>query len=258
MARTQPSEQSERQARNVVRERVHAWWAAALVGQTDEAHPARGTDVHARVRGDTLVITGKAVSAGERREIEREAERLKGHGIARVRNELVVVPETTDRRGLLVQTLIGFYDDTEQAGFAAGYLEGHALIQAPILAMFEGDDVEEGLEALHAIVPHTYWQESEEALRTGQTLLVVMVDEVDAFKSRALLEEETRSVRLLVLPPEPTHAATLAKEALRQARHPARRAESRAPEAARRTPPKARGSASRASRTRPRAGGDAA
>lgn len=216
MANTQPS-RSEQQSLDVVRDRIRAWWASVLVGQTREPHPMHGDAVRAHMDGDTLVITGKAASRQDRRAIAREAEHLRNHGVAHMRNELAVVPETADRRDLLVQTLIGFYATPDQAGFAAGYLEGHALIPSRLLLLIDRDpaDAGAGPAQLRAVLPQAYWHESETALDAGQTLLVLMVDELDAFKARELLEEETPSLRLLVLPPEPAHVPERAENLLR-------------------------------------------
>lgn len=245
MANTQPS-RSEQQSLDVVRDRTRAWWAAVLVGQTREPHPVHGDAVRAHMDGGTLVITGKAASRQDRRAIAREAEHLRDHGVAHIRNALAVVPETTDRRGVLVQTLIGFYATPDQAGFAAGYLEGHALIPSHLLTLIDRDpaDADAGREQWRAIVPHAYWHEGETALDAGQTLLVLMVDELDAFKARELLEEETPSLRLLVLPPEPAHARERAEHALTLA--------SRAGDRARTTADKATGTPSRATHARRR------
>jgi hypothetical protein len=248
MATTQPAS-SEQQSLDVVRERIRAWWAAVLVGQTTEPHPVHGEDVRARMDGGTLIITGKVASARDRRTIAREADHLKGHGVARIRNELTVAPETPDRRGVLAQTLIAFYANPDQAGFAAGYLEGHALIPARILTILDSDraDADAGLEQLRALVPRAYWRDGEAALGARQTLLVLMVDELDAFKARELLEEETQSLRLLVLPPEPARAPEQVEHLLRGAG----RATARTP--ANKAPGKAPGNTSRAAQARQRA-----
>jgi hypothetical protein len=245
MANTQPSH-SEQQSLDVVRDRIRAWWASVLVGQTREPHPVHGDAVRAHMDGDTLVITGKAASRQDRRAIAREAEHLRDHGVAHMRNELAVVPETTDRRGLLVQTLIGFFATPDQAGFAAGYLEGHALIPSHLLTLIDRDpaDADAGLEQLRAVIPQAYWHEGETALDAGQTLLVLVVDELDAFKARELLEEETPSLRLLVLPPEPAHAPDRAEHALRRS--------SQAGDRAHKATDKATGKPSRATHVRQR------
>jgi hypothetical protein len=48
----------EEKALDVMQDRVHAWWTAVLAGQADQSHPVHGTDVKARVEGNTLVISG--------------------------------------------------------------------------------------------------------------------------------------------------------------------------------------------------------
>ena len=51
------------------------------------------------------------------------------------------------------------------------------------------------------VIPREYRAQVRDALRKGNTLLVVTVDEVQAFGVRELIDEETRSLMTLTLPP---------------------------------------------------------
>lgn len=202
----------------MLREQTHAWWTKALAGQASHAHPVHGTDVRARVQGRTLIISGTVQSKRDRREIRREAQHLKRtHGITQVRDELVVQRNDADREGLLSQTLVCVYATEEQAGFAAGYLEGHADFTADMIHVLTPEQPDESLARLHALLPDAYWDDAENDLRAGMALLVVLVDEVDAFTARELLEEETPSLRTLALPPEPASNVERAGAALKRA-----------------------------------------
>ncbi|GAC1447979.1 MAG: hypothetical protein PVSMB4_04390 [Ktedonobacterales bacterium] len=197
----------------IIRDRTRAWWTSVLAGQVDQSHPVHGTEVNARVEGDTLIITGKVPAESDLHEIQREAHHLRGHGIAHIRSELQVVPETMEEKGVLVQTLLGVFETAEQAGFAAGYLEGHAHIQPDLMRVVAPDDPDGGTALLHAILPAAYWEDGERALEAGRALLIVTVDETQAFKTRELMEEETRSLRMVILPPEPARNVRTANRA---------------------------------------------
>lgn len=208
--------QSTKDSLAMLRERTHAWWTEALAGQTTQSHPVHGTNVRAHLDGRVLVISGSVPSERVRREVAREAEHLKrGHGIRHVRDELTVERSDVEREGLLVQTLVSVFETEEQAGFAAGYLEGHASFTAAMLHVLTPDHASRAAAMLHALLPDAFWDDAERELSAGRVLLVVTVDEVDAFTARELLEEETPSLRTLALPPEPAENASRAQAILR-------------------------------------------
>jgi hypothetical protein len=193
----------EAESREILRTRIDAWWLSVLAGQVQEAHPVQGTHVKARMEGNTLILSGTVPSEADRQEIDAEIQHLRQHGVEEVRDELEVVPEVTDEPGLLMQTLMATFETAEQAGFAEGYLEGHAHIRPGLMKVIGADSAEAGRSALRAVLPEAYWEDAEEALEAGRALLVVTVDETEAFKARELLDEETHSLETLVLPPQP-------------------------------------------------------
>lgn len=209
--------QSAQDSLAMLREQTHAWWIKALAGQASHAHPVHGTNVRARVQGRTLILSGTVPSERDHREIRREAQHLKrSHGIARVQDELVVQRTALEREGLLAQTLLCVYATGEQAGFAAGYLEGHANFTADMIHVLTPNPLESAVATLRALLPSAYWDDAQRELHDGMSLLIVMVDELDAFTARELLEEETPSLRTLALPPEPFGNVERAEAALRR------------------------------------------
>lgn len=206
-------------ARKDLRERARAWWIAVIAGQADQSHPVHGNDVRAHLDGDTLVVAGTVASPDEREEIEREIEhlRLGPLGVARVRNELQVAEGHQEERGLLAQTLTATFATEEQAGFAAGYLEGHAQFHPDLVRTISPGNPKRARALVAALLPEALRQEAEAALAAGQFFLVVTVDEVDAFRARELLDEETHSMQTLVLPPEPAEQVERLRAALRDA-----------------------------------------
>jgi hypothetical protein len=197
----------EQQSTEVLHDRVRAWWTSVLAGQLDQAHPIHGTKVSAKLEGDALIVSGSVPSDEDRKEIEREVEHLRGNGFKRLRNELEVEPEVEAEPGLLVQTLLSVFENEEQAGFAEGYLEGHAHVQPEAMKVIAPEGDGSAREEVRAMLPESYWEDADRALEAGRSLLVVTVDEPQAFKARELLDEETRSLETIALPPEPARNA---------------------------------------------------
>ena len=193
----------EQQSLEILEDRTQAWWMSVLAGQVAGSHPVHGTDIKATVDGDILTLSGRVPSEEDRRLVEAEVAHLKGQNFSAVHNELEVIPENEDEKGLLVQSIIAIFETEAQAGFAEGYLEGHIHVRPELMHVIAPQSSDAGYESLRAMVPEAYWNEAKEALEGQRALLIVTVDETEAFKTRELLEEETKSLRTLVLPPEP-------------------------------------------------------
>jgi hypothetical protein len=201
---------------DVLPDSTRAWWTSVLTGQVQSSHPILGTNLSTRIEGDTLIISGAVPTEGDRAEIAAETEHLKGHGITTVRNELQVVPQVTDEQGLLVQTLVAVFENAELAGFAQEYLEAHAHVRPKLMRAISPESAEEGRAELRALLPEAFWEDAGKALDDQHALLIVTVDETEAFKARELLDEETRSLQTLVLPPEASGNAASAQRSLDQ------------------------------------------
>ncbi|HLZ71691.1 MAG TPA: hypothetical protein VKV26_17450 [Dehalococcoidia bacterium] len=199
----------EQESREVLRERVRAWWTQVLAGQVDHDHPIQGSNVKARLDGNTLVISGSVPAEADRQEIEAEVEHLRGNDVNEVRDELKVEPRGDERPDLLVQTLLGAFETAEQAGFAEGYLQGHAHVDPRRMLVLAAEAADDQRAALAAVLPEAYLGHAERALAAGRSLLIVTVDETQAFQARELLDEETRSLETIVLPPEPAERSSM-------------------------------------------------
>jgi hypothetical protein len=211
-----PGAVGEQESFEVLRDRVRAWWTQVLAGQVDQAHPVQGANLKARLDGDTLVISGTVPSEADRRQIDDEVAHLRGHGVDAVRNELKVEPRGDERPGLLVQTLIGTFETAEQAGFAEGYLQGHAHVDPQHMLVIAADADEAAHTALRAVLPEAYQEKVKQALAAGRSVLIFTVDETEAFQARELLDEETRSLQTIVLPPEPAERSHMIRAGLRR------------------------------------------
>ncbi len=181
---------------------IRAWWTSVLTGHVDAPHPVHGGKLATRLEGTTLIVSGTVATEEDRRGIAAETEHLQGRGITTVRNELEVVPEVTDERGLLVQTLVGIFESATRAGFAQGYLEGNAHVRPQLIRVISPDNPEDARAELRALLPEAFWADAGKALDEGHALLILTVDETEAFKARELLDEDTHSLQTLLLPPE--------------------------------------------------------
>lgn len=223
----------EQESLEVLRDRVRDWWTQVLAGQVDQAHPVQGGKIKARLDGNTLIITGSVPSEADRREIAAEVEHLRGNGVAAIRDELKVESRGDEQPGLLVQTLIGAFETAEQAGFAEGYLQGHAHVDPRRMLVVATDADDDAQAALRAVLPDAYQRKAEQALAAGRSVLVVTVDETEAFQARELLDEETRSLETIVLPPEPAARSPMIRAGLQRGEEAPRTAGQRRADSAR-------------------------
>jgi hypothetical protein len=216
-----------RESLDVLPDSTRAWWTSVLAGQVDAAHPIHGSNLKTRIDGDTLIVSGTVATEGDRSSIAAETEHLKGHGIRNVRNEVEVLPEVTDEAGLLSQTLVGVFESPELAGFAKDYLEGHAHVRPLLLQVIAPRPAENGRAEVRAVLPEAFWKDAEKALEAEQVLLIVSVDETEAFEARRLLAEETPSLQTLVLPPEAADNVASARRSLYRVEEESHDSESR-------------------------------
>jgi hypothetical protein len=195
-------------------ESIRAWWTALLAGQSDTSHPVHGSNLKTRLEGETLIISGTVATKEDRDRIAAETDHLKGHGISTVRNELEVLPDVSDEQDLLIQTLVGIFENGEQAAFARDYLASHPHVHPQLLQAIASDSGANGRAQLQALLPEAFWDETEKAFDNGRGLLILSIDETAAFTARELLADETRSLQTLILPPEAASNMASARRSL--------------------------------------------
>jgi hypothetical protein len=183
-------------------ERIRAWWTAVLAGQAEGSHPVHGGNLKTRLEGETLIVSGTVATEDDRDRIAAQTDYLKGHGISAVRNELEILPDVTDEQDLLIQTLVGIFENGAQAGFARDYLESHPHVHPRLIEAIDSEGGADGRAQLRSLLPEAFWGAAEKALEDGHALLILSVDETEAFTARELLADETRSLQTLILPPE--------------------------------------------------------
>ncbi len=194
----------------LLREQRKAWWTSVLAGQVDQTYPGPRAHITPRFEESTLVISGTVPSEQERQEILADLEQLVGHGITAYQCDLEVVSESDEEPGLLAQTLVGTFDNEDQARFAASVLESRGQIDANVLQILSPGPSgipDNSVKGLRTLLTEEHLKDIEVALSENHAILVLTVDETQAFQAREILDEETRSLSTVVLPPIPLSVA---------------------------------------------------
>ena len=64
--------------RDPLAEKVEAWWLEVLSGEQGRDHPICGSTLQAKLKGDTLKVSGSVESEDAREELKREILTLRG------------------------------------------------------------------------------------------------------------------------------------------------------------------------------------
>jgi hypothetical protein len=178
---------------------IDAWWEAVLAGQVDETHPVHGDDVHVSIKHGVLHLAGEVASREAREDLLKQARRYVGRGIDDVDATHLRFMHRRDKPGILDQTLIAAFPNRDVAELARKYLVEMRHIEPKMVEIFDS-----GQEAAaRRLVPEDFMDEIRKAFKSGQAVLILRVDEVDAFKVREMLAEDTRSVWTVSTPPIP-------------------------------------------------------
>jgi len=181
--------------------RVAAWWDAVVAGDDDEPHPHLGHAVSARVRRRRLVLSGTVVDSADKDQLVRQARARTGGAVRDVDASRLRVAGRSERKGLLDQVLVAAYPDATTARRAGRFVIEHGRIHPKRHVV-----VEPGSPAVAGAVPGIYVKELKKHLARGESLVVLRVDETEAFRVRELMDEDTRSSWTLAVPPEPASA----------------------------------------------------
>ena len=182
--------------RDPLAEKVRAWWLGVLSGEPGRDHPIYGSDLRATLRGDILEVSGFVESRNAKEELEREILSLSEGGIRRVRFK-IEVGELQGDRGVLKQAIMAFYTNAAQAHMAERYLEGHSGVKPTYSEVLDEQSATRVLNEL----AKEWRRELAVGFGKGKSLLLIEVDEVEAFRATELLDE-TNSLEILVLPPK--------------------------------------------------------
>lgn len=172
-----------------------AWWKQVLAGDVAARHPVHGDELKVKLNEGRLVLSGEVPSKRDRDRLVREARERVGRGLHEYDARRLKIRPKDERPGVLSQTIAAAYSGRDTADVALRSFLEHIRTK-PLLAQ-----VVEGASKLDAVVPPELVDDARKELERGQALVVVEVDETDAFRARALLEEETRSTWTGAAPP---------------------------------------------------------
>ena len=178
---------------------IDAWWNAVLAGGVDEPHPVHADDLKVWIRHGALHLVGMLPTEADKGELLTRGRDFVGHGIDRIDARRLKVAKVTEKPGILEQTLIATFRNREVAELARKYLVEIRRLKDKQLVILD-----RGQENMAArLVPEGFANDIENALEAGEAVLVVRVDETEAFKVREMLAEDTRSRRTVATPPVP-------------------------------------------------------
>ena len=179
---------------------VEAWWNTVLAGAAVGPHPRQGEGVGVRLVDGRLLLLGQVEDERDRAELIGQARARLGRGVNEVDATRLRVRDRRERRGILDQTLVAALPNRQAAELVREFVVEHARITPKVEAIVEPDRP----DALGRLLPAELLPDTAKVLRGGLVLLVLRVDETDAFTVRTLLEEDTRSTWTVAAPPEPT------------------------------------------------------
>jgi hypothetical protein len=175
---------------------IDAWWAAVLAGDVYQPHPLY-SDLKVRLDGRRIRLAGELESDEDRTELIRQARERIGRGIDRVDVSQLRLATRTERPGILEQTLISAFPSRDAAEYARDFVIKLSRVVPKQSEIVDADHADQ----LRHLVPEDFLAIARRAIDSGDALLILRVDETQAFRVRELLEEDTRSGWTIGLPP---------------------------------------------------------
>jgi hypothetical protein len=182
---------------------LDAWWASVLAGDVHDPHPIH-RDVTVRLHGGRLRLSGELDSGEDRNKLVQQARERIGHGIDHLDVSSLKVVHHKEKAGILEQTLISAFPSREAAEYALDFVLRHSHVVPT-----HSEIVDVGTaERLRKLLPYDVARDmGGKALDSGHALLILRVDETEAFKVRELLDEDTRSEWTVAMPPRLVEAS---------------------------------------------------
>ncbi len=186
------------------RDQVRAWWTSVLRGKVDQPYPVHGFQVKAGFEGELLVVSGTVPTEAARQELRAEVERLERLGFAKTRFGVTVVTEVSVKSGPMIQTIVATFETGGQARFAATHLSSLSQLDLVSIRVVEPDRAGSSeMEPVPGFLPEDQVRDVRAALADNHAVVILAVDEARAVQTREILDEDTQSLRTVVLPPEP-------------------------------------------------------
>jgi hypothetical protein len=180
---------------------VDAWWTGVLAGEAEEPHPIYGERLKVRLKDGRVVMSGEVDSRRDREALIAQAKQKTGH---EVDASALAAVERRERRGVLDQTLMAAFPEADVAELARDLVARHTRVTPKAQAIIRAGQE----DRLRRLLPEEFALDAERVLRKNQALLILRVDETDAFNVRRLLEEDTRSMWTVATPPDLAEKAT--------------------------------------------------
>jgi hypothetical protein len=177
---------------------VQEWWVDLMAGAADRPHPAFGERIRAKLRDGVLRLSGEVASQKDRQAVIQEAAQFVGNGVDDVDARRLRVARRDDKPGLLEQRIIATFGNRKLAEFARAFLSEHGHLEPRAVEIIDPDHPD------RARLAGDFEPDVRRALEAGRSVLILRADETEAFELRELLDEETRSLWTVAMPPEPS------------------------------------------------------
>lgn len=180
------------------KELIDAWFDTVLAGEYDEPHPIYGDRVKVKVADGVMTLSGELDSERDRDELLGQARQRISNGFRKVDAANLKVLERPEKHGVLDQTLIAAFEGPEVADLARNYINQRTRIRPKLQEIVTAGEV----DRLRQLLADGFVEAAQKALKKNKALLILRVDETEAFDVRRLLEEDTRSTWTIAEPPQ--------------------------------------------------------
>jgi hypothetical protein len=181
-------------------ELIDAWFDTVLAGEADEPHPVFGDSVRVKFTDGRMTLSGELPSKRDRDELLRQARHRIGSGLSAIDAGKLRVAKRPEKRGVLDQTLVAAFPEPDVAELVRNFIIQRSRTTPKLQVVVTAEEIDK----LRHLLPDDFVKDARKALRKNKALLILRVDETDAFDVRRLLEEDTRSTWTLALPPQVT------------------------------------------------------
>ena len=178
---------------------IDAWFDTILAGEADEPHPVYGDRLKVKFTDGLMTVSGELQTEPDRDELLRQARARIGSGLREIDASNLRVAEHHEDHGVLDQILIAAFEEPDVADLVRNFIAQRSRHAPKLQEVVKADEIDK----IKELLPDDFVRDVVKALDNGnKALLILQVDETDAFDVRRLLEEDTRSTWTLALPPE--------------------------------------------------------
>lgn len=177
---------------------IDAWFDTVLAGEADEPHPVFGDSLRVEFTDGRMTLSGELPSERDRDELLRQARRRIGNGLRSIDADNLRVAERPEKRGLLDQTLVAAFREADVAELVRSFIMQRSRTTPKLHVVVRAEEIDK----LRQFLSDDFVEEARKALQKNRAVLILRVDETDAFDVRRMLEEDTRSTWTIALPPQ--------------------------------------------------------